>query len=66
MKDSSKETQASNSTMKAVQKNGIKAVSAVLRGLEVGLAGLSIVVVIVGICFLIKGLGGFWGDLTAA
>ena len=42
----------------------VRIVSAILRWLEVCLAGVSIIVVIVGICFLLSGLVGFWDDLS--
>ena len=47
----------------AIEGRAVRTVSSVLRWLEVCLAGLSIIVVIVGICFLVGQLGGLWGNL---
>ena len=59
------ETPEDSSAMKSVQERMVKIVSATLRGMEVCLAGISIIVVIVGICFLLSHLLNFWDDLIA-
>ena len=53
-----------SSAAEAAQERMIKTVSATLRWLEVCLAGISIIVVVVGICFLLGELVGFWNNLS--
>ena len=56
-------TSEGSPAIKAVQEGMVKTVSATLRWLEVCLAGVSIIVVIVGICFLLGELVDFWDKL---
>lgn len=51
-------------TMNTIQERIVRVVSVILRGLEVCLAGVSIIVVIIGVCFLLSNLVNFWDTLN--
>lgn len=55
-----------SSDVRTVQERIIKDVSVALRWLEVCLAAVSIIVVIVGICFLLGQFVDFWDNLSHA
>ncbi|NIA06796.1 MAG: hypothetical protein GWP14_04015 [Actinobacteria bacterium] len=59
-------TPKGSSAIKTVQERTIKIVTAILHWLEVCLAGISIIVVIIGICFLLGELVDFWDNLSHA